>query len=163
MQSSIQQWFHQLKRQEQLIVLLGAAVVLLYILYAALWTPMSNSVDILEQKNQTAVESLHNVNALVVEYKNIRQAGAGTASGSRPNLARLIDSTVKKNKLTMKRFQPSSSGDVQVRFENAVFNNILAWLDELEAGSGVVVKDLSISPGSASGLVNVSVRLRQGV
>ena len=83
------------------------------------------------------------------------------ATGGKQNLTRLIDTTVKNNTLTMTRFQPSSSGEVQVRFENAVFDHILSWLHELEIGNGIVIRDLSVTNGSAIGLVNVSVRLRQ--
>ena len=157
----MQQWFNNLQRNEQLMLLVGAAAVTVYLLYVVLWRPMATSVDTLQRQNQAAEKSLHNVKRLVTEYRQLQGSGAGKR-GSRQNLTRLIDSTVKKNELTMNRFQPSSSGDVQVRFENAVFNNVLAWLNELEAGNGVIVKDLSISPGAASGLVNISVRLRQG-
>ena len=123
---------------------------------------MSKSAGLLTLQNKSAAESLHNVQALAEEYKTLKKSGAGQ-SGQKQNLTRLIDSTVKKNQLNMSRFQPSSSGDVQVRFENAVFNNIITWINELESEHGAVVKDLSITKGSASGLVNVSVRLRQGV
>ncbi len=158
----MQQWFNNLQRQEQLMLSLGGVVVLAYVLYALIWRPMANSVDTLQRQNQAAQESLQKMQVLAVEYKQLKGAGAGRSGGSRQNLTRLIDSSVKKNKLTMNRFQPSSSGDVQVRFENAVFNHIVAWLNELENDNGVIVKDFSVTPGVASGVVNVSVRLRQG-
>ena len=158
----MQQWFNGLERKEQLMLLLAAALVFLYVVFYLILTPMSASVAELNARNQQAQVSLQNVEALAQEYTQLQQSGAGKKS-SKTNLTRLIDSTVKSNGLTMNRFQPSSSGDVQVRFENAEFNNILAWLHELENGNAVLIKDLSVSPGSASGFVNVSVRLRQGV
>lgn len=157
----MQQWFNNLTRQEQLLLLVGGAVVIAYLLVVVILRPMSASVAALELQNKAAQESLHNVQALVEEYKTLEKSGAVKVSGKQ-NLTRLIDTTVKNNQLLMNRFQPSSSGDVQVRFENAVYNHILLWLHELEHDHGVVVKDLSVSTGSAPGLVGVSVRLQQG-
>lgn len=158
----MQQWFNNLQRQEQLMLLGGGFAVALYIVFVLILGPMSKSADVLTLQNERATESLHNVQALAEEYTRLKKSGAGP-TGQKQNLTRLIDSTVKKNQLYMSRFQPSSSGDVQVRFENAVFNNIITWINELESEHGTVVKDLSITKGSASGLVNVSVRLHQGV
>ncbi|ARN74846.1 type II secretion system protein GspM [Oceanicoccus sagamiensis] len=157
----MQQWFNNLRRQEQLILLFGSFVVLAYLLFVVILSPMSDSVSSLQQQNTQAAESLVAVKALAKEYKSLQKSGAGK-SGAKQNLTRLIDATVKSNQLTMSRFQPSSSGDVQVRFENAVFNDIVAWISLLENDHGVMVKDLSINNGAATGLVNVSVRLRQG-
>ncbi len=160
----MQQWIKNLSRNEQLMLLVGAVVIVLYILFVVILQPMSGSVAALENKNQVAEESLQNVKALAAEYKALNAAGFGSSGGgNEQNLTRLIDSTVKKNQLAMSRFQPSSSGDVQVRFENAAFSNILAWLNELETDNGVLIRDLSVTNGSAVGLVNVSVRVRQGV
>ena len=156
----MQQWFYNLKRNEQIMILLGSLLVLAYLIYSLLLSPMSQAVDKLELQNATAARSLQVVKNLSQEYQSLKNAGPAV-SGRKQNLTRLIDATVKNNTLTMTRFQPSSSGDVQVRFENAVFDNIFSWLNELETGNGIVIRDLSITKGSAVGLVNVSVRLRQ--
>lgn len=155
----MQQWFNNLKRQEQLSLFLLAAVLVIYLLVVLLWRPMNQSVNDLQRKNALSSESLIKVELLAEEYQALMQAG--TSGGSKQNLTRLIDSTVKQNQLSMSRFQPSSSGDVQVRFENAVYDNVISWLHELETDHSVLIKDLSITMGSQSGIVNVSVRLRK--
>ena len=157
----MQQWFNNLRRREQLMLLFGSLVILVYLFFVVIVTPMSASVSSLQQQNQRAAESLVAVKALVKEYNSLQKSGAGK-TGSKQNFTRLIDTTVKASELTMNRFQPSSSGDVQVRFENANFNDVIAWISILENDHGILVKDLSISSGVATGLVNVSVRLRQG-
>lgn len=157
----MQQWFNNLKRQEQLLLLLLAALLTAYLLFALLWRPMAQSAQSLELQNQRSVESLGAVAALAEEYKVLQQTGLAR-NQSKQNLTRLIDSTVKKHQLVMSRFQPSSSGDVQVRFENARYNSVLGWLNELENDHGVLIKDLSITMGAGSGVINLSVRMRQG-
>ena len=156
----MQQWFNSRSRSEQLILVLGAAAVLLYLIYVMLLRPMSTRVDNLTVQNQRAAESLQAVKQLASEYRQLEKSAGGKKS-SGGNLTRVIDSSVKANQLVMSRFQPSSRGDVQVRFENAAFNNVLDWLHQLENRHGVIVKDLSITPTGNSGYVNVSVRVRQ--
>ncbi|MGK0500133.1 MAG: general secretion pathway protein M [Oceanicoccus sp.] len=157
----MQQWFNNLTRQEQLMLVIAGAAVFVYLLFVLVLRPMSASADNLLLQNQRTAESLQTVRALAAEYKQLQKNGPVTSS-AKQNLTRLIDNTVKKNELVMSRFQPSSSGDVQVRFENSVYADVIAWLNEVEVSNGINIKDLSISPGNASGLVNVSVRLRQG-
>jgi general secretion pathway protein M len=157
----MQHWFYSLKRQEQIVLLFGIVVVFSYLLYVVVLRPLSAAVERLEQKNEVASRSLNVVEALSKEYQSLKKKSESEATEGKQNLTRLIDTTVKNNTLTMTRFQPSSSGEVQVRFENAVFDNILSGLHELEVGNGIVIKDLSVTNGSAIGLVNVSVRLRQ--
>ncbi len=157
----MKEWFNNLKQREQLIVLTGSVVVAVYLLFVLLWRPMASSIDTLHRQNKAAEDTLAEVKQLVVTLSSLNAGGASQQSGSGESLTRVIDNSIKNNSLTMSRFQPSSSGDVQVRFENSSFNNILAWLHDIEINHGVVVKDLSISPGSGSGIVNVSVRLRK--
>ena len=52
-------------------------------------------------------------------------------------------------------------GDIQVRLENAVFDELLAWLDELENREGLLVTEVAITPSAAVGRVNVTVRIAQ--
>lgn len=162
LQQSVAQWFNNLKRQEQLLLLVGGAVFTAYLLVVLLWRPMADSVDVLERQNQAASDTLQNVQSLVLEYKALQGTATSGGSSGKQNLTRVIDASVKNNQLQMKRFQPSSSGDVQIRLENASFKNVLAWVNELESEHGVRVKDLSISPGNSSGVVNISIRLREG-
>ena len=162
MQQHMQKWFNSLPRRQQLAVSVAAAVVLFYLLFALVWQPMATSVDTLKRQNKAAEQSLQNIKALVAEHQQLQQSGTAQIGGSRQTLTRLIDSTARSNQLSMSRLQPSSSGDVQVRFENVEFNRILAWLNQLEMANGIVIKDLSISPTAAAGAVNISVRLHQG-
>ncbi|MFT5578301.1 MAG: general secretion pathway protein M [Paraglaciecola psychrophila] len=157
------QWFDTLNSRDQLSVLAGAVAVGLYILIVLLWSPLSQQQQSLVLQNQQAGVSLRNVEALAQQYQALQGGSAKkTNSTGKKNLTSLIDRLVKANGLQMKRFQPSSSGDVQLRFENAVFNNIVMLLHQLETDNAIAIKDLSISPGSAIGLVDISVRLSGG-
>jgi general secretion pathway protein M len=155
-------WFNGLTRKEQLLLLLCSVLVTAYIVFFVLLRPMYRSASTLERQNSVAVESLRNVKVLASEYKLL--AASGVDSGDRPkqNLTLIIDKLVKENGLQMKRFQPSSSGDVQLRFENSPFGKILVLLNQLESEYSVSIKDLSVSQGNINGSVDVSIRLSGG-
>jgi general secretion pathway protein M len=155
----MEKWFNNLESREQMILLAGGVCVGLYLLYLLLWNPIVSKRDDLIVQNQAVAQSLASVRGLAAEYKALKKSGAAGKSPVGSNLSRIVDSSVARNQLKMNRFQPSSSGDVQVRFENAVFNNIVGWLYELETEYAIEVKELSVTPGAAAGLVNVSVRL----
>lgn len=148
----------QLSLRDQALLALLAAVVVLYLIYQLAWRPLAAANAQLRQQNETAARTLENVAQLAAQYRQLQQSGArgGQSQGS---LTALIDQTVAVNQLQMSRFQPGSSGDVQVRLDNAPFDQVLRWLHQLEAQHGVAVKELAVAPGSDSGLVNVSVRL----
>ena len=161
MMQAIKQWYSNLARKEQQLIALLGAVFVVFIFAKLIWQPISDSRDRLRIQNEQAQRELVSVRALASEYKTLKQSGA-RSGGSGGNLNQLLNSSVKRHQLSLKRLQPSSSGDVQLRFENAVFNRLVAWLNELEVANGVVVKDISISPAGTAGLVNVSVRVRNG-
>jgi general secretion pathway protein M len=138
------------------MVLAGA--VLIYILYQLAWRPLAVSNDRLKLQNSAATASLEAVAQLAAQYRELQKSGA-QVQGEGENLTQLIDRTVAAHTLHMSRFQPGSSGDVQVRLDNAPFDNVLRWLHQLETEYALTIKDLSIAPGAGSGLVNVSVRL----
>ena len=141
------------------MLLVCAVLVLCYLLYILAFKPLSQSVETLARQNSVAEQTLAEVKQLAEKYRQFEGAKSKNNSASSGSLTRIVNQTVKKNTLDMSRFQPSSSGDVQVRFENSSFSSLLAWLNDLEGEYDVLIKDISISPGSGSGLVNVSVRL----
>lgn len=158
----MKQWFNQLKRNEQLMLVLCLALVVAYIIFQLLLVQRAEAREQVRNNNQLSRTTLIAVAELAAQYKH-SSANASNVSGPQKTLAQIVNETVPAHQLSMKRFQPSSNGDASVRFENAAFNQILAWLLDVETNHPVVVKDLSVSPGNGSGLVNVSVRLRPGV
>lgn len=149
----------QLSLRDQAMLVVLAAAVLLYLLYQLAWHPLARANDDLARQNAAIAQSLANMNQLAAQYRELQQAGAASSTGQGETLAQLIDQTVASKGLHMSRFQPGSAGDVQVRFDNASFDQMLRWLDELENRHGVVLRELGISPGAGPGLVNASVRL----
>ena len=149
----------QLSLRDQSMLALLAGALALFVLYQALWHPLAAANQRLQVQNATGEKSLAAVTQMAAQLRALQQASTQSAAAQNENLTQLIDRTVAANSLRMSRFQPGSGGDVQVRLDNAAFDQVLRWLNELESAQAVTIRELVIAPGSASGLVNVSVRL----
>ena len=149
----------QLSLRDQAMLALLAATLLLYVLYQMLWRPLAVANQQLTQQNIAATQSLASITQLAAQYRELQQGSAQNNASQGESLTQLVDETVASNGLHMSRFQPGSNGDAQVRLDNASFDQVLRWLNELETKHSVTIRELGISPGAGSGLVNISVRL----
>lgn len=157
--NNFNQWYRQLPLREQILLAIVSAFVALYLLFVIAWQPLANSREKLHQRNRANQETLVEVKSLVATYLKASANGGAVKNISLPQL---IDETIRAQQLSMTRFQPGSRGDASVRLENMPFDNVIRWLGELEIKHKLSIKDVSITPGKSTGLVNVSARI-QGV
>lgn len=153
----LSRWQQLSLRDRTLLIVLGVALAF-YLLYQVIWRPLATANANLRLQNAAAAQSLATVTQLAAEYGELKRNSAQNQSQGQ-NLAQVVDQTVAANNLHMSRFQPGSNGDVQVRLDNAPFDQVVRWLNQLEATHAVSIKEMAVAPGSGSGLVNVSVRL----
>ncbi len=155
----LQRLQQQLSLRDQSMLALLVAAVLLYVLYQALWRPLATANQLLIVQNTAATQSLASIGQLAAQYRTLQQGATQNNASQGESLTQLVDETIASNGLHMSRFQPGSSGDAQVRLDNASFDAALHWLAELEGKHSVTIRELGIAPGSAPGQVNISVRL----
>jgi type II secretory pathway component PulM len=96
---------------------------------------------------------------MVSEITRLR--AGGVASTAQRNLTALVNQSTNRYGLQVSRLQPNSRGDIQVRLENAVFDDLVAWLDEIENREGLLVTEVAITRTGSSGRVNASIRIAQ--
>ena len=151
-------WFANLDQREQLSVLLLGIALVLYLLYMLVWSPLDDRRDELKLQNTAIAESRVRVDAMVSQL--LQERKKGPATGSR-NLTTEINESTRRYSLPVKRLQPNSRGEIQVRVENAAFNKVMQWLYEVEYSKGLLVRELSLTQAGAVGHVNVTVRVAQ--
>lgn len=152
-------WFTQLKQREQLSVLALILAVGLYLLYRLAWAPLDAGREQLEIQNRAVASSLQQVDAMVSEILQLRDGGAHTST--RRNLTSLINQSTSALNLQVSRLQPNSRGEIQVRLEGAAFDDLLAWLNQVEYREGLLVREVSITQAGTVGRVNATVRIGQ--
>jgi len=152
-------WFLQLNQREQMSLLALGFALALYMLYLFIWSPLDSMRDNLQVQNQGAAGTLQRVDAMVSEVLQLRDSG--TQTNSRRNLTSLINESTSRLQLQVTRLQPNSRGEIQVRLENAAFDDVLQWLHEMEYREGLLVREVSITQAGAVGRVNATVRIAQ--
>lgn len=152
-------WFGQLNQREQMSLLALGLALALYLLYIVIWSPLDSGRGRLEVQNRTVASTLQRVDAMVSEVLQLRDSGV--QAGSRRNLTSLINQSTSRQQLQVSRLQPNSRGEIQVRMENAAFDDVLLWLHEMEYREGLLVREVSITQAGTTGRINATVRIAQ--
>ena len=155
----MKEWFSQLNQREQLSLLLLGLALLLYLLYILVLSPLESQREQLIAQNSAVTQSQGCVDAMVSQLLQLRQGGA--KAGAKRNLTSVINQSTSRLQLPVMRLQPNSRGEIQVRIENASFNDVLKWLNEMEYTESLLVREVSVTPAASAGRVNITVRIAE--
>lgn len=151
-------WFHELERREQWLLIIGGLAVILYLFYILLWRPLAARNASLVERNVTASETVAWMQSSADAVKNSGNTKAPAASGK--TLSQVLNASVANKGLRFSRFQPRGDDRAQVWFENADFSAVFLWLNDLQA-QNVSVSNASITSSAGNGLVSVSLQLQK--
>jgi general secretion pathway protein M len=152
-------WLSQLSQRDQMSLLALAIALALYLLYVFVWSPLDARRDELAMQNSAIAASRVRVDAMVSELLQLRQSG--NKAGAQRNLTTVINASTSRLQLPVIRLQPNSRGEIQVRVENATFDDVLQWLYEMEYKEGLLVQEVSLTQTGTVGRVNVTVRIAE--
>jgi type II secretory pathway component PulM len=151
--------FRQLAPREQLVLGVGAALAVIIIAWAFIWTPLQTTVEDLR-------ESVHDRSLLVVDLRraaNLSARADASGVGASAQLS-LVDDTARPIGLAAAiqntRFDDSTN-TIRVTLQNASFTLIVDWLIGLDRQHGVRAGVVNLQPSNAgpglvSGLVVLS-------
>lgn len=151
-------WFLQLTRREQLYMMLMGVAVLLWLLFKVALLPLAEKREQMTLNNRNAGALLTRVDAKVNQLVTLRNSEAGRQGGS---LSATITRTSELAGLGVRRLQPNSRGEVQVRFEGVEYDALVRWLHSIEVTEGLAILEASITQGGRSGGVNATLRVAQ--
>ena len=155
----MKEWFSQLNQREQLSLLLLSLALLVYLLYILVLSPLESEREQLMAQNSAVIESQGRVDAMVSQLLQLREGGA--KAGAKRNLTSVINQSTSRLQLPVMRLQPNSRGEIQVRIENASFNDVLKWLNEMEYTESLLVREVSVTPAASAGRINITVRIAE--
>lgn len=156
--------YDQLNRRDQQALLLLVVALLLAVLYLAVWKPAADFRD-------RAVASRDNAIALVTWIRSNEQALENLAEQRRrgqseaaPEDGRQLMSRVtgsaREAGLSLQRFEPSGDNAMRVWLEDAPFNQVARWLEELVGEHGITIDQASVDRADAPGRVGVRLTLQ---
>ncbi len=151
----MKQWFESLSRRDQIALLMLAGALLLWTYTQLIFIELDGRRERLVQGNAALAEKLVRVDLKVAQLAALR-----SGKGSQPvNLTRTLSQASDASGLPVKRLQPNSRGEVQIRFESVPFDGVLRFLEQVEGISQLSVVDASISSAGKNGGVNATLRI----
>ena len=158
----MKRWFADLETRERVILVAGAAVAAIIVLWGFVWNPMSTQTVELSDAvatKQRMLATLQRARAVAAP------AGQGQLvdASARQSLVLLVDQTHRSYGLdgALVRNQPDGADGIRVTFQDASFDGLVAWLGTLQGSYAVAVETATIDGGRQAGIVNATFVLRR--
>ena len=132
-----------------------AAVLSVWVFIQVIFVELDGRRQRLTAGNEVLASTLSRIDLKVEQLAALRADGGGVQA----NLTRTLSQLSETLGLPVKRLQPNSRGEVQIRFEGIAFDGLLQFLEQIEGSSGLVVVDGSISSAGNNGGVNATLRV----
>ena len=150
--------FGQLQRREQMALLLMSAFLLVVFFYLAVWAPADSFVADSRLDYSRHQKLLQYLRSTETEAK-ASKGGPARSMGGRSMLTK-VSRTTQGAGISPSRMQPEGSDAVSVWFESVGFSQLMIWLERLESGQGIVVRQISIDSRGQPGQVSARIVLR---
>ena len=151
----MRQWFQSLAARDQTALMILAAVLGVWVFIQVIFVELDGRRQRLTAGNEALASTLSRIDLKVEQLAALRADGGGV----QVNLTRTLSQLSETLGLPVKRLQPNSRGEVQIRFEGIAFDGLLQFLEQIEGSSGLVVVDGSISSAGNNGGVNATLRV----
>jgi general secretion pathway protein M len=138
----------------------AGTLVLVFVLYSAVWRPLQRDLQSLRTSVPAQVEQL----AWMRMQVPIAQALKSKHFASGDSLMQSIEQTAAAQGVRpqITRMDSEGAAGVRVTLENISFNAMASWLADLHTNYGVIVDDAVVEARPAAGIVNARIRLRAG-
>jgi len=159
----MKQWFEGLEFRERIMLLSGAAVLVVFLFYVMVWLPAHSGYARLKSNisGQRTTAIWMQVSAAKVNQLKQANRASGQGLGKRSLLA-VTDSTARAGGLaaSLKRIEPEGSSGVRVWLEGASFDGLVTWLELLSNSHGISPDSVSMERSEKAGQVDVRLTLQ---
>jgi general secretion pathway protein M len=155
---NLREWYRGLSERDRKIVAWGGPIGAVLLLAGALLALEVgvNRAEVRVQRRQADLAWLHQV------APRVQSLPAGVSANE--SLAQLVDRTAREAGLqqSLTGATPRDDGGLEVKFDGAQFDALVAWLTRLQQELGVSIQGATVDRAEAAGAVNASLTLRRG-
>ncbi|MFA5937879.1 MAG: type II secretion system protein M [Sinimarinibacterium sp.] len=147
--------------RERILVLSASVFVAFTLLYLLAWEPLV----VAHAQRAEALARARLLSARIEEVAvKTQAAGSGQRIDRSTSLLAAVDQTSRSPTLgkAPSRLQPEGDREVKIWIEDVPFDNLLHWLQELEARYGISASSAEIERGGGAGVVSVRLTLVRG-
>jgi general secretion pathway protein M len=155
------EWFQNLQLRERWVLLGGGLIAVAIIFWQFLWTPLTGATNELRASVATKEQLL--IALQRVEAMPDRAGATPVVRVDGTSLLVLVERTQQAHGLAgaFTRTRPEGADGINVTFQNASFDALLAWLITLQAEHGITVESASFNGTRQAGLVSGQLFLRR--
>jgi type II secretory pathway component PulM len=155
-------WWLNLSNREKQTTGIGAIAVVLFLIYALIWSPLSNSVDTLREKihhNQGLLSWMEQTDKKIEGLQQNQESATRTANSSLLNIIQTeLNTTPFANNVA--QLQQAENDSVDFRLQKVSFDNLIKWLTAICRKEQLVITQLSVTPNATPGIVDTEVKLQ---
>lgn len=145
-------WWGNLEYREQLLLAIASLLLVVSVGYFLIWQPIQSEKVLLSQDIESTESLLTRLNAIAPG-----QASKQTTQikGQNLSLLAVVDKTVKAAGMgdSVKRIQPEGDAAAKIWLEQADFNKLLRWINQLNTQYGVDVSEITINREDTPGQI----------
>jgi general secretion pathway protein M len=153
------QWWNARLPRERQILLAGAAVVVLFILYSAIWAPLHHARHRAELDLQQTRTVANRLEAVAIDVERNRGVGGAAATRGLPLLS-AVDQASHRPELgkPYERIEPDGDREVKIWINEVPFDSLVDWLNLLQTQYGIVASSAELER-KGEGVVNARLSL----
>jgi general secretion pathway protein M len=159
---NLQKQYEMLPVRDRNILKVAGAVLLICILYFAMWVPANSYMVNAEQdfaQNTKLLQLVKQNKALLTALSRTSASSGSTKTLTSQQLVSSVTNLAKKNGVMLKRFEPSGDNKIKVWVDNASFDKMITWLASLKTSLNIIVEQISIEKDDVEGQVSSRLTL----
>lgn len=155
-------WFDSLESREKILIVFASILVIITSTYMLILAPMIKERDSLNK-------SINDWESSIIEISHLKQLDAQSQltinNQNKPeqSLVVIVDISLRKHNLyqSLQRSLPNGNDNIRVELQEASFNDLILWIEELDSMYNLKVISASFSESSNDeyGFVNTSLTL----
>lgn len=154
--TSVKAKWENLNNRERLMLCVGTFCVVCYLMYAAIYAPLTKAVHEKAKQLVEKQETLAWMQQAKIQYHGNHKALTTVTSSK---LLAILSKQLETS--SFQRFpyhlQQVSAGDIQVVFEQVPYTPLMAWFKRLNETYAIVIKQFNAERISPAGLVRLTV------
>ncbi len=159
-------WFLALSERERYLLVIGGIVLLAVVLWFYAWTPLLKYKQRLQEDVQAAAEDLTSLQQAQAQIASLQAAAASqqpvdTTTGVQLLIAPVLQKYQLDQAGVLVRSEAKGKDGVNVKLENAQFDQLVNFLGELETQYAIYVTSMALVPADAPGLAGVQLTLER--
>ncbi|TRY33275.1 type II secretion system protein GspM [Aliiglaciecola sp. M165] len=144
--------FQQLSEREKVLVIVAGIFVVVFFFYFVVWAPMNDALATQRKNIQTKQTDLVWIKQNANRAVQLR-AGSGASASFSGSLPQAVNQTASRVNIAISRMQPQGE-ELKVWVDQAPFNDVLSWLQSLEA-RGIRIINVDLAEADSPGMVKV--------